>query len=351
MNDVIVLQAPQSTVVIEQAPQPTVVIETGFRGMQGPAVGGIALSPTNNNLFVGYGGVGQNTPPNQRNVVIGTGALGGVTGSFTAKSTYGRYLRMCQGNVAIGYGAMQHANPYPLVPTASPAQYAQINYSVAIGYRALGTARGSNQNFALGESALAGMQYGSLNIAIGANAMRKAAAGSTYDLQMFRCVGIGADAMYYNSGSDNIGIGYGAGARWTSTAARSNVAIGTAAGSIAAGSMWSATTNPDCSVFVGFKACPLGAGSHNEIVIGYRAVGGGANTATVGNSSVVDTFLNGRVHSTGALIAPSSSLAAAPAPSSEPYGFRNINGIVDGWAPCWSNGTQWINLLKSAVMA
>jgi len=50
------------------------------------------------------------------------------------------------------------------------------------------------------------------------------------------------------------------------------------------------------SVFIGFDTRANANSQTNQIVIGYQAIGAGSNTATLGNTSIVDTILRGRVN-------------------------------------------------------
>jgi hypothetical protein len=57
-----------------------------------------------------------------------------------------------------------------------------------------------------------------------------------------------------------------------------------------------ALTNTNNSVFIGVDSRANANSETNQIVIGYQAIGAGSNTATLGNTSIVDTILRGRIN-------------------------------------------------------
>jgi hypothetical protein len=132
---------------------------------------------------------------------------------------------------------------------------AQGDGSVFVGQGALGNNTTGSDNTANGVSALFGNTTGSRNTAIGVSALRNNA-----------------------TGSDNIAIGFFAG-RF--------IADGVTPNTI--------TTN---SIFLGGDARPNANNQTNQIVIGHNAIGAGSNTVTLGNTSIVDTVLRGRVNLT-----------------------------------------------------
>jgi hypothetical protein len=77
-------------------------------------------------------------------------------------------------------------------------------------------------------------------------------------------------------GSNNIGIGMWAGLNYGPTASKE-------------------LTGSDQSIFIGRFASPLYNDSVNEIVIGNEGRGNGNNTVTLGNDSVIKTYLKGKV--------------------------------------------------------
>ena len=116
---------------------------------------------------------------------------------------------------------------------------------------------------------------------------------------------------YYSGGSGNLtGTGYdntanGYQALYSNTTGNYNTANGDLAGRYIADGVTVNQTSTN-SVYEGYQAYPLADGDTNEIVTGTAAIGHGSNTATFGNTSITDTYLNGTVHITST--APTSSL-------------------------------------------
>jgi hypothetical protein len=80
----------------------------------------------------------------------------------------------------------------------------------------------------------------------------------------------------------------------SNTTGNSNTANGFEAGRfIASGSALTLINN---SVFLGAQSRANADNETNQIVIGHTAIGAGSNTATLGNTSIVDTILRGRIN-------------------------------------------------------
>jgi len=95
------------------------------------------------------------------------------------------------------------------------------------------------------------------------------------------------------SGSANTAIGTSSGLN--NTTGSENVFIGSNSGRfIANGS--TALTITSNSVFLGSNSRANADSETNQIVIGHTAIGAGSNTATLGNTSIVDTILRGRIN-------------------------------------------------------
>lgn len=123
----------------------------------------------------------------------------------------------------------------------------------------------------------------SYNIAIGGAAMYG-------NLNGTRNTGVGFEVLNnVSSGDDNLAFGYRAGRKYTG-----DIDI----------------TTSNTSLFIGSLTKALGNSQSNQIVIGYDATGNGSNTATLGNSSITDTYLNGVVH--GTTFAGGATLINAP---------------------------------------
>jgi hypothetical protein len=91
-----------------------------------------------------------------------------------------------------------------------------------------------------------------------------------------------------SSGSSNTAVGSGALERLTTGG--SNTAIGYLAGNRSGNN-----TSSERSIFLGYFTQPSADGNVNETVIGYNMVGGGSNSVSLGNSSVIKTILRGNV--------------------------------------------------------
>jgi hypothetical protein len=120
-----------------------------------------------------------------------------------------------------------------------------------IGYYSLLNNTGGNYNVALGLSTLMANTTGAGNVAVGAQSL-------------------------FNIGTVNY-----------------NTALGYRSGRyVLSGSN---NTSSSSSVFIGYDARPSADGNTNEIVIGSTARGNGSNTATLGNDSITETILKGRL--------------------------------------------------------
>jgi len=128
----------------------------------------------------------------------------------------------------------------------------------------------SGQNIAFGNNALAkNTSTGTFNCAIGAGALYNNLTGDNN-------TAIGVNSLYNSTLSHNIGIGRNAG---------QFIEDGTA------------NSTPGSSIFIGYNTRSKTAGNTNQIVIGYNAIGNGSNTATLGNTSITGTYLNGSIYS------------------------------------------------------
>jgi hypothetical protein len=139
-------------------------------------------------------------------------------------------------------------------------------------------------NTAFGEFALDANTTGSNNTAFGQNALTSITTG-------INSTAFGFSALQNATGSSNTAIGRNALVNITS--GTSNVAVGQDAGRFTLAGA-SNLTNFN-SIFIGLDTRSSANGNGNEIVIGYNAIGNGSNTATIGNSSIVATYLQGQV--------------------------------------------------------
>lgn len=131
-----------------------------------------------------------------------------------------------------------------------------------------------NRNTSGNKNVYVGYQAGKY----GATAVGNTSVGYTagYVVYAHRNTSIGYEAAYRNNyGSDNVFLGYQAGKYW---------ANGT-----------TFLTNPNYSIYIGKNSKGKDDYDSNSIVIGYNAVGIGANTVVLGNDSIVTTALKGDV--------------------------------------------------------
>jgi hypothetical protein len=168
--------------------------------------------------------------------------------------------------------------------------FAGSNNIVGIQNTILGTLAG--QNFTSSNNTFIGFESGKAttsgasNIAIGSTALSANITGSSNT-----SVGNSSLFSHTNGGSNSA---FGLNSLYNITTGSNNVAIGSSSGQllIGGGNLTSASN----STFLGYATKSLANGSTNEIIIGYNAEGAGSNTATLGNTSIVDTFLKGRIN-------------------------------------------------------
>ena len=200
-------------------------------------------------------------------------------------------------NIFLGYlsGAplsMTASTPTPLSTDASQnvgvGAYTLNNLTtgyrnLAIGFNCLYSVTTGYDNCAMGSNALYKNTTGFYNTAVGRSSSREITTGE-------RNSSIGFFSLYNTVlGSDNTAIG--------SNALRYNVnydnntAVGASAGRYYTGDL--NLILPQRSTFLGAYTKAKGLASDNEIVIGFDAVGNGDDTATLGNDSIIATYLKG----------------------------------------------------------
>jgi hypothetical protein len=171
------------------------------------------------------------------------------------------------------------------------------NNNTANGYAALYSNTTGYDNTANGYAALYSNTTGNYNTANGYQALFANTTGNVN-------TAYGDLALYSNTtGNYNTANGYAA--LYSNTTGYDNTANGDLAGRYIADGVTVNQTSTN-SVYEGYQAYPLADGDTNEIVTGTAAIGHGSNTATFGNTSITDTYLNGTVHITST--APTSSL-------------------------------------------
>ncbi len=158
-------------------------------------------------------------------------------------------------------------------------------WNTAYGQSTLYNNTTGNFNTAVGLASLPANISGQLNTALGYGALNTSSTGNEN-------TGLGSASLGSNtSGNDNLASGYNS--LGFNTTGSNNVALGTSAGSYISPSGNNVITNQ--SVYLGAETRTFANNQTNEIVVGYGAVGNGSNTATIGNSSITKTVLNGNV--------------------------------------------------------
>lgn len=159
----------------------------------------------------------------------------------------------------------ESAGNFTMGSTATNAGFASGN--LGIGYQSLFSLTNGYNNLGIGYYSLHDNTSGAYNSAIGYTAMWNNTTG-------LNNVGIGYRSLYKNTtGGNNLSIGNNAGAF---------IANGT-----------TANLTGDYNIFMGGETKALADNDQNEIVIGYNTIGNGSNTATIGNSSLLRTYLTG----------------------------------------------------------
>lgn len=174
------------------------------------------------------------------------------------------------------------------------------NFNTAYGFSALWLNTTGAANTAIGVSALGNNIAGSNNTAIGVSALLNNTSGG-------QNVAIGGGSQSFNNtGGNNVSIGVESLGR--NIAGNQNVAIGNDAGTYINLSAVPLTSSY-LSIFIGHNTSALVDGSLNEIVIGYKAIGAGSNTVTLGNESITKTVLSGVIQKRYLDTAPASATA------------------------------------------
>lgn len=137
-------------------------------------------------------------------------------------------------------------------------------------------------------------------------------------------------AEVWSTGTSNVVIG--AEACLTTTSGGANVFIGYAVSPLDNGA--------NNQVVIGASAQPLSGGS-NQIVIGYAAQGNGANTATIGNSSITATYISGALIPSLPVILPSYYVNALPSASTYNKGIIHVANGSANQRLAVSDGSSW----------
>jgi len=172
--------------------------------------------------------------------------------------------------------------------------------NTAIGREALYSNTTGTSNSAFGYTALYKNTSGGFNMAIGRQAMYENLTGT-------HNAAIGYQSLYYNtSGAYNLAIGTAA--FLANTTGSNNVALGREAGRYHANGSTALQTAAN-SIYIGTQCRGKDNSDNNSIVIGYQAIGQGANTTVIGNTSTVLTAFPGGALQITEMTAPSAPAA------------------------------------------
>jgi hypothetical protein len=266
------------------------------------AIGNLALNKTDSQYNIGIGSNSlKNNTTGGSNIAVGyesllnnmSGNSNVAIGKFALRSNI-----TGEENLGIGINSLYTNNAgQNNIGIGNSSLYSNTsgNYNLAIGFQSLSYSTTGSNNVVLGYRGLYSNTTGNDNIGIGTNALNNNTVGvnnigiGTYALLSnsngINNIGIGKNALNLtNGGGRNIAIGWES--LYTNLLGDYNVAIGDEAGKSSAGSK---------SVFIGGKANVTGPSGDNQIVIGYNAVGNGANTVVIGDNNIVTTTLKGRV--------------------------------------------------------
>ena len=267
---------------------------------------------------------------------VTSGAGGSITITPGAQATTGGPGKVVIDTLTVGLGASGVATNTALGVSALAAVTSGAN-NTAIGYQAGQKITTGSQNLAIGQSAGKALTTGTLNVLVGAQAGQSLTTASsntfvglnagTNDTTGDGNTAIGRSAFLAGTtGYNNTVVGMSAGAAITSgtdnsllgiqagqsiTTGTHNVCMGRDAGAFHANGS-TALTTPTNSVYIGFGSRGLNNSDSNSIVVGHIAIGEGANTVVIGNSSTVQQhfYATRYLKTEGSLVFASSTPAA-----------------------------------------
>jgi hypothetical protein len=271
-------------------------LELNQTGSANIAIGGFALSEgatsAANNIAIGYATLLKNTTGAQ-NVAIGRDA---VRNNTTASD-----------NVGIGYQSLYSATSGGAntgVGTNTGYRLTTGTNNTAIGYQALfGSASvTSTANTAVGYNSMVSNTSGSYNSGIGLGSLFSLTSGQ-------QNTAVGTESLYaITTTSNNTAVGQLA-LRYA-TQGSNNTAIGILAGAYKTASNTNLTAIGSDNVYIGSEARASGDSISNEIVIGSKALGLGANTAVIGATAQVSATIYGTLNLPGGLSAAGGTFSS-----------------------------------------
>jgi hypothetical protein len=284
----------------------------------GGALSGVNLTTqVTGTLPVANGGTGTSTGS-----ITGTGAL-----AFTAGGTNQSVTISPSGTGKVLIDGLT-------VGTAGTTK----NDNTVFGYQAL-AAGGDYANTAIGCQALNATTTGWESTAVGFQALKAQTSGGNNT-----AIGY-ASLLVCTSGIGNTSVG--AGSLVNLTTGSKNIAIGFRAAEYDSLGT-TKLTNPENSIYIGYEVKGLDNSDDNSIVIGYQAIGKGANTTILGNSSTTQTWLGG-----GELRLPGSTsgyvgLKGAAAAGSVTYTLPSADGTSGQMLSTNGSGAMsWVTVASS----
>jgi hypothetical protein len=215
------------------------------------------------------------------------------------------FIGVNAGNFTMGSGATQtwHGSNNSAMGEEALCSNTTGSSNLAIGTRALYLNTTGSNNVAMGVNTLHSNTTGSSNLAMGMSALGSNTTGNANSAMGMWALHVNTTG-YYNSamGEESLrsnttghsNSAMGAWALYSNTTGKHNSAMGRNAGRYQADGS-TALGHPENSVYIGSGSKGKNNDDNNTIVIGYNAVGIGANTAVLGNDSIVTTALKGSV--------------------------------------------------------
>ena len=167
------------------------------------------------------------------------------------------------------------------------SQAAQLNgnSNSSLGHDSLKSSTNGNNNTAIGANSLFNSEGGSFNTALGSGSLQNATLG-----QGNTAIGTGA---LFSKTTTNFNTAVGNESLANMTSGFRNTAVGNEAGKFTNTPGATANATGNFSVFIGDSTKAEASGQNNQIVIGYNAIGNGANTATIGNTATTALHVGG----------------------------------------------------------
>lgn len=271
--------------------------------------GAVSVLAFTNNQGLGFGQIGLNSTGYTPLKTLGAGDLflyktGAGDISLLADYSTGK-IKFAAGAVSTAQMTLTAAGRLLLGTTTESTFLLDVNGTARVSGDAkinsltIGKGNGSLQNTAIGDSALQNVTN-NYNTAIGYYAM-KSIANSVFN------TAIGNSALQDATVGNNQLTAVGHNSLMYLQTGSANTAIGSNSGEKISGFSTNCTDASN-SVFIGYRASPLGNSQSNQIVIGASAVGLGSNTTTIGSSSTTLTALYGSVITGGTSVNASSQL-------------------------------------------